>query len=311
MDNTRAAVSQDAKVVAVLKNQGPGGKDVVGEYPAGKFFVPKTPELFTYDADGNLLADGRFIYTWDAENRLVAAETHSGIGVSPMKRLEFTYDAQSRRIAKKVFSWSGSAWTLEKSTAFLYDGWNLIAEFALSQSNGPVTQSLVRNHVWGLDMSGSMQGAGGVGGLLCTFSSGTTTVTFPTYDGNGNVVSLVDATGSAVASYEYDPFGKTILKSGASADANPFRFSSKYFDAETGLYYYGFRYYMPETGRWLSRDPIGENDGPAIYGYVRNNPVSGIDPFGLALYAFDGTNNSPADETNVFLMHQNLSLIHI
>ena len=79
------------------------------------------------------------------------------------------------------------------------------------------------------------------------------------YDANGNVGQLVDAAGGALAAhYEYDPFGNTLVASGSEAGSNPFRFSTKYFDTETGLYYYGYRYYSPELGRWISRDPIGE-----------------------------------------------------
>ena len=104
--------------------------------------------------------------------------------------------------------------------------------------------------------------------------------TFPIYDGNGNVVSLVDATGSAVASYEYDPFGRTLSQAGPAAAANPFRFSTKYFDPEIGLYYYGYRYYAPEMGTWLNRDPIEEKGGLNLYAYVYNSPIALIDILG-------------------------------
>jgi len=95
------------------------------------------------------------------------------------------------------------------------------------------------------------------------------------------VLAMVDATGAAVASYEYDPFGKTLLKSGSSADANPFRFSTKYFDAELGLYYYGYRYYAPEMGAWLSRDPMEEAGGMNLYVFSRNNGINYSDVLGL------------------------------
>ena len=66
-------------------------------------------------------------------------------------------------------------------------------------------------------------------------------------------------------------------------DPNPttFRFSSKYTDNETGLVYYGYRYCQPQTGRWLTRDPIGELSGGHLYSLVRNTPVNSIDPYGL------------------------------
>jgi RHS repeat-associated protein len=68
---------------------------------------------------------------------------------------------------------------------------------------------------------------------------------------------------------------------GPLADENPFRFSSEYFDDESGLVYYNFRYYSPELGRWLSRDPIGERGWENLYIFIRNNPINGIDKYGL------------------------------
>ena len=66
----------------------------------------------------------------------------------------------------------------------------------------------------------------------------------------------MDDLGSITAHYEFDPFGNTIRSFGTYADANTFRFSTKYWDEETELYYYGYRHYDPATGRWLSRDPL-------------------------------------------------------
>jgi len=77
------------------------------------------------------------------------------------------------------------------------------------------------------------------------------------------------------------PFGEVLRATGPLAKTNPFRFSTKYQDDETGLLYYGYRYYDYNTGRWLSRDPMEEDQGPNIYAYVANNPVIFIDPWGL------------------------------
>jgi RHS repeat-associated protein len=163
---------------------------------------------------------------------------------------------------------------------FVYDGWNLIAE--LTEVSGQM--SVVRSHVWGLDLSGTEQGAGGVGGLLFTTSHlPLASSHFACFDGNGNVTALVDsATGNVAATYEYDPFGNLIarIENPASSIQNPFLFSTKYFDAETGLLYYGYRYYQPSTGRWLSRDPIGERGGKHLYSGMRNNPVNRVDLLG-------------------------------
>ena len=102
------------------------------------------------------------------------------------------------------------------------------------------------------------------------------------FDGNGNVIGLVDmATGTKSATYDYNAFGETIQSDGVASVANHFRFSTKYTDDETGLNYYGYRYYTPSTGRWLSRDPIEEQGGRNICGFVNNNPLSRIDAVGL------------------------------
>ena len=103
-------------------------------------------------------------------------------------------------------------------------------------------------------------GAGGVGGLVAVSVDGD--FYFPGYDNNGNVIGYWDESGSIVAEYAYDAFGKTIASSGSMASIFPHCSSTKYYDAETDLYYYGYRYYSPSLGRWISRDPIQE-DAPA------------------------------------------------
>jgi RHS repeat-associated protein len=98
---------------------------------------------------------------------------------------------------------------------------------------------------------------------------------------NGNISEYLSANGEIVAHYEYSPFGETIKASGTMAEAFTFRFSTKYEDAESGLYYYGFRYYNPATGRWLNRDPLGEGASKNIYGAASNNLIGNIDVLGL------------------------------
>ena len=71
-----------------------------------------------------------------------------------------------------------------------------------------------------------------------------------------------------MAHYEYSPYGEVIVAVGAEAFSNPFRFSTKYWDTETGLGYWGYRYYDAETGRWLSRDPVGERGSVNRYTVV-------------------------------------------
>jgi len=122
---------------------------------------------------------------------------------------------------------------------------------------------------------------------ITTFAADGVTVTatyIPLMDGGGNVTGLADAnTGAVVATYRYDPFGNLIEKTGTAEAlaANPFGFSTKYFDQETGLYYFGYRYYSPELGRWMTRDPLQESGGVNVYGFVGNDPVNQVDALGL------------------------------
>jgi RHS repeat-associated protein len=115
---------------------------------------------------------------------------------------------------------------------------------------------------------------------------------------------LINSAQSSVASYKYDPYGNTITSSGTLATANPFRFSSKLFDSDSALYYYGYRWYAPNLQRWLNQDPIHElghravrrkrltpvlspwSRPDALYPFVQNNPVNSYDPVGL--HAIEG-----------------------
>ena len=159
----------------------------------------------------------------------------------------------------------------------------------------------VRKYVWGLDLSGrdqsperergvTIDGAGGIGGLISMRDVTGGTNYFCFYDANGNLGQLVDRSdGSLDAKYEYDAYGNTIASTGDYAADNPIRFSTKYFDGELdyaqttndGLYYFGYRYYSPRLGRWVSRDPIAERGSLNLYAYVRNRPTAITDPMGL------------------------------
>ena len=165
----------------------------------------------------------------------------------------------------------------------MWDGWNLIAE--LDSQNASV-----RTYAWGLDLSGTEQDAGGIGGLVLAWTKAggpSGTVLQYCYDGNGNVAAALDDAGVVRASYDYGPFGETLAAEGDLCDDNPMRFSTKYTDGETGLLYYGYRYYNASTGRWLSRDPIEELGGINIYCGVGNDGINETDLWGLSTVVWD------------------------
>lgn len=289
----------EIRVEGTLAGAGDEGRDAVREAGIERTYPPQ-PFSPVYDADGNLLEDGHWAYTWNAANRLASMETHpvaAAAGV-PVKKLEFAYDSQGRRFEKKVHAWNGQAYILQSTTRFVYDGWNLIAEL---NDQG----DLICGYTWGTDLCGTLQGAtsassgpsaGGVGGLLLVYDAASGSTLAPFYDSNGNVMGYVDmGSGAVVADFAYGPFGEPIRATGPMADVVVFRFSTKYTDSETGLLYYGFRYYDPESGRWLSRDPLGEAGGINLYGFVWNDAINSTDYLGLFLIAFDDGKSVPAN----------------
>ncbi len=236
----------------------------------------------THDFDGNLTDDGTKVYEWDGENRLKAVKRKSDNALIAT----YTYDEGGHRVRTETTSIATQGAT---DRTFLFDGWNNVAQFAYNVGSG--SHQLHQGYVWGLDLSGSQQGAGGVGGLAIETDAATGVGYWPSFDGNGNVMNLVKSSdGSTVATYEYDPFGKLLSSSGSYANANPFRHATKFFQAEIGWYYYGYRYYNPETGRWPSRDPIEEKGGANVYSFVNNQSTNSFDMLGLYTIA-DATNS--------------------
>ncbi len=230
--------------------------------------VARNADAFAYNARGevtNSIFHSPFSifhsYAYDAQNRL-ASVSSNGVVLAA-----FAYDAQGRRV-KKV--------TPSATHTYFWDGWLLVRE-TLTTNDCPLATI---DYHWGKDLSGSFQGAGGIGGLLYLTVDGITYVPF--YDNNGNVTHYCDEQGSVVASYTYDAFGNTIAQSGPMAAFFRHRFSTKYLDDETGFYYYGYRYYSPQLMRWLNRDPIEEEGGVNLYTMCRNCPLSMSDALGLA-----------------------------
>ncbi|OGV45715.1 MAG: hypothetical protein A2X46_09425 [Lentisphaerae bacterium GWF2_57_35] len=272
--NTAADVWAELSAIGVLLGGATNGEDIVA-VDTGHVFLARTPEAFAYDADGNLTQDARFLYEWDSENRLVVAETRSNLqSATPRVRLAFTYDNQGRRVRKTVESgFIGGAYSTTSVITFVWNDWLQIADVCASSTSFKL---------WGLDLSGTMQGAGGVGGLLATVQSGATY--FVSEDANGNVTEYVDTNGTVVAHWEYDVFGNALVLTGAKRDDFSHWFSSKPLDEETGAYDFGFRLYQPSQARFMSRDPITERGGLNLYSFVGNNPISRFDRLGLASF---------------------------
>ncbi|MBU0638536.1 MAG: RHS repeat-associated core domain-containing protein, partial [Planctomycetes bacterium] len=191
-------------------------------------------------------------------------------------------------------------WVVEADVKFVWDGWLLLMEL-----DGNDNDAVLRTYTWGLDLSRDREGAGGIGGLLsvedATIQGGPGEYVY-FYDANGNVGQLVawetgyeGATADEwhddrlVARYEYDPYGNRTNEPAQGESEQPFQFSTHQFDAETGLLYAKNRYYSPRLGRWLNRDPLGEEASRGLYAAFQNNPVTRFDPDGRQ----DQTTGSP------------------
>jgi RHS repeat-associated protein len=152
---------------------------------------------------------------------------------------------------------------------YTYDG-DLIVQERDAASIG-YSDHVAREFTWGLGLEG------GIGGLLRLKQDGGNYSYL--FDGKGNVTALLDANANVAAAYQYDPFG--VPRGPANTLSQPMQFSTKPYDEKTGLSYYGYRFYVPSIGHWLTRDPMWEAGGINLYGFVENNPINFIDPWGL------------------------------
>jgi RHS repeat-associated protein len=271
----------------------------------GHFWFAKASTTPAYDDDGNLLSDGRnglidegrWVYLWDAENRLIQMESTAAAVTAgmPYTKLTFEYNWEGKRVARHVWRGgnSGSP-TFLNSRRWLYEGWNPVVEFTGTSATAATgaTAAALNRYTWGLDLGDAgerigkpghlLQRAGGVGGLVLQTTISGGVMERPSYDGNGNIVAWTKSNaGTPTSRREYDAFGNVVMSEGASPSA--FGFSTKIEDAQSGLLYYGYRYYDPATGRWPSRDPIEEDGGVNLHGFVSNGSTNGIDILGQKL----------------------------
>jgi RHS repeat-associated protein len=238
-----------------------------------------------WDSNGNLTNDGPRSFCYSPENRL------TNITVAGQWKVDFVPDGLGRRRIERDYAWSSGNWQLTNELHFIYDGW-LLVQVRDGSNNVLVT------YTRGLDLSGSLSGAGGIGGLLArTDGNGSM---FYHADGAGNITGLIDGQQNMAARYMYNAFGGLIRKSGAMADVNRIMFSSKEHLPNAGdIYDFGWRDWFTSPHRWGSRDPLGESSDLNLYRGMGNNPINRIDPYGLAWYNpidwYNGIVNAIAD----------------
>jgi RHS repeat-associated protein len=219
-------------------------------------------QVFDYDDDGNMIRgytlDG-YVYTaqYDAEDRLEAI-TYTDSGSTEHRR-QFVYGSDGFvRIIR----------TYENSS--LVDETRLVRSASLVLQERNESSAVIREYAWGPNRGG------GIGGLLNMHTAGQDYNYL--YDGKGNVGAVIDNAQTVVASYRYNVFGRLMVKSGTLDQ--PYQFSTKRYLGGFGMSYYGYRFYSPAIGRWMNRDPLGEDGGINLFGFVHNNPVNAIDPYG-------------------------------
>jgi RHS repeat-associated protein len=215
---------------------------------------------FQYDADGNQLTTLAATNTFDARNRLIQARYGNGYTV-------FKYDGFNR--LREVGEYN-SVGTLTGLVRYAWQGWLPWAE--LDSANKPM-----RLFTWGPDRSGTIGGAGGIGGILAAWHTNNVSY-FYRPDGLGNITEVVQTNGVIVRSQRYSPYGKIISSTGTYNQV--LGLQSKVAHARSETVFFGGRFYNPATGTWLSRDPSGEGSGVNLYQYCYSSPLSFYDPDG-------------------------------
>ena len=212
---------------------------------------------YSYDAEGNLAqklnrtnsADVTN-YTYDARNRLVQV-------ISPLGTSIYAYDATGRRITRSV---NGA------TTRYILDGQNVRLE---------------------LDGANVLKAANTHAGLDNLLVRDDGSAKFLQRDGLGSTTAITDASGNVIERYRYSAFGKLeVLNPDFSAKTGnvpvlAYTYTGREWEPEAALYFNRARFYDPSLGRFISRDPLGENGSVNLYGYVGNGPLNGIDPLGL------------------------------
>ncbi len=228
-----------------------------GLFNAGNQQTEDNTFLYEYDANGNQTkrthkTSGEFtVYTYDPENRLTKVEVFASGGSTPVATSTYRYDGLGRRIEK-----TGNGQTRR----YVYDGEDILLEY--DETNALLARY---THGPGIDEPVAMVRGGAS--------------YFYHQDGLGSVTELTDGTGATAKAYAYDAYGNIVEQTGTVE--NPYAYTGRELDADTGLYYYRARYYDPRTGRFLQKDPIGFKGGINYYVYARDNPIQYADPKGL------------------------------
>jgi len=209
---------------------------------------------FTYDPNGNPITKNSTSYLYDALGRLTEV-------IEKNRRLVFTYDSFHRRMSKTLYILNRGTWVQQSHLNFLYDGDNEIGSY---KENGKPFELRILGRRSHAERDT----------LLIILRRETF---IPLHDLQGNIAKLIAYSDGAITTFTYGAFGEES----PIEHPNPWRYASKRLDPETGLIFFGKRYYDPDTGRWLTPDPSPITDSINLCAYVHNNPLIYLDLYGL------------------------------
>lgn len=234
---------------------------------------------YSYDSNGNLIQKVHkrtmiaIKYKWDIENRLIQVTKHTNENALPNETVTYSYDALDRRIEKNV---NGDI------KRYVYDNEDILMEF-----DGDNVFQKFYVHGLGIDEPLAMVEEN----KETRADTEDLKVHYYHKDGMGSIISLTDEEGKEKEKYIYNAFGKVTIydednkQIQSSLLKNPYTFTGREYDSETDLHYHRARYYNPETGTWISEDPIEFDSGDQnLYRYVFNNPVNLTDFFGDKIF---------------------------
>ena len=242
--------------------------DLFGRSATSQVIAVAQSSAAFYDPNGNLTNDGQFAYAFDNADRLVEVRNLT----SSATVMQCRYDGTSRR-REKIEVADG----VTSTNRYAYDDWKVVGVLA-------VASAIQEQYTHGLDLSGYLGKAGGIGGILnCRKDEQNQSMYF---DGNGNCAGDASFNGPLDNRITYTPFGNVLTHTGLYT--RRYQFSSKEIDATMGLNYYGYRFFSPQFARWLSRDPISLAGGVNLYVFCSNSPVMFVDSSGLETYQDGG-----------------------
>ncbi len=223
--------------------------------------ISKGKQTYKYDQCGNLTHDGKMTYTYDLLNRLIEAK-------DGRRKITFTYDPFDRRISKKVSLYSAHEERILNEEVYFYNGQNELGAYTLGHQLKQLKVPGIRAcKEFCQPIAIELQDR----------------VFAPILDCHGNIQKLVDIESEQIShKYNYSAFGDNLKTT--EPLYNPWRYAGKRLDPETGLVYFGKRYYSPAIGRWLTTDPAGTRDSTNLYQYLFNNPFQYCDPDGQCVF---------------------------